>query len=65
MDVSLELFREYNICVVIYLKLLQMLYINFFFENECYLFLTNYFLFFVILIENQFISWKIKFWYEN
>lgn len=63
MDVSLELFREYNICVVIYLKLLQMLYINFFFENECYLFLTNYFLFFVILIENQFISWKIKFWY--
>lgn len=63
MDVSLELFREYNIYVVIYLKLLQMLYINFFFENECYLFLTNYFLFFVILIENQFISWKIKFWY--
>lgn len=63
MDVSLELFREYNICVVIYLKLLQILYINFFFENECYLFLTNYFLFFVILIENQFISWKIKFWY--
>lgn len=65
MDVSLELFREYNIYVVIYLKLLQMLYINFFFENECYLFLTNYFSFFVILIENQFISWKIKFWYEN
>lgn len=63
MDVSLELFQEYNIYVVIYLKLLQMLYINFFFENECYLFLTNYFLFFVILIENQFISWKIKFWY--
>lgn len=62
MDVSLELFQEYNIYVVIYLKLLQMLYINFFFENECYLFLTNYFLFFVILIENQFISWKIKFW---
>lgn len=31
MDVSLELFREYNIYVVIYLKLLQMLYINFFF----------------------------------
>lgn len=63
MDVSLELFQEYNIYVVIYLKLLQMLYINFFFENECYLFLTNYFSFFVILIENQFISWKIKFWY--